>query len=267
MLTTVWKNNKYITTWEQFDESVRSLGLPLLKRLDEFPNSVMVTGCQRSGTTMLTRLITQSDGMVNYWFGTDDELDAALILSGYVEHQPQGRYCFQTTFINRRFHEYFEHDRNHKVVFMLRNPLSVIYSMLYNWRENALNRLFNFCGIDQLTGSHKLLYNFFGAGGVSKLHRACFAFIGKVSQLYTLRETMNSAQLMVIDYNDLVMNKDVLLPRVYDFIKLSYRKEYADKILSKSVKKIESLSTYEHKTISQLCMPIYTDLKRFSVLD
>jgi ligand-binding sensor domain-containing protein len=44
----------------------------------------------------------------NYWFGRDDELDAALILSGHVDHQQNGRYCFQTTYINECFREYFE---------------------------------------------------------------------------------------------------------------------------------------------------------------
>lgn len=266
-ISTTWKSSTYVTTWDQFDEHVRSRGLPLLKRLDEFPNSILVTGCQRSGTTMLTRLITQSAGMVNYWFGPDDELDAALILSGFVDHQPQGRYCFQTTYINQYFQEYYEHGNEHKIIFMLRNPLSVIYSMLYNWKEHALNRLFNFCGIGRLSGPDRWLYKIGGITGVSRLHRACYAYAGKVSQLYHLRENLGPDRLMIVDYNDVVLNKNVLLPRIYEFVNLDFDPRYSDRILSKSVEKKDNLSKKERSTVSRLCLPIYLDLKKSCTVD
>jgi hypothetical protein len=262
-MSTTWKNTTYITSWDQFDEHVRSRGIPLLKRLDEFPKSVLVTGCQRSGTTMLTRVITQSAGMVNYWFGPDDELDAALILSGYVDHQPEGRYCFQTTYVNQHFHEYYEHSKGHKIIFVLRNPLSVIYSMLYNWKDHALNRLFNFCGVANLSGSYKWLYKYFGINGVSKLYRACFAYNGKVSQLHDLKKRLGSDQLLVVDYDDIVLNKNVLLPKIYEFIQLDFAPKYSDLILSKSVEKKDKLSKKERSTVSRLCLPVYYDVKKF----
>jgi hypothetical protein len=58
-----------ITTWHQFEQTVRARGCNLLRRLGNFPRSILVAGCQRSGTTMLSRIITQSEGMTNYWFG------------------------------------------------------------------------------------------------------------------------------------------------------------------------------------------------------
>jgi hypothetical protein len=51
--------------------------------------------------------------MTQYYFGSDNELDAALILSGRVAHEPQGRYCFQTTYLNECYSEYFEHRDGH----------------------------------------------------------------------------------------------------------------------------------------------------------
>ena len=91
-----------------------------------FGGAILVTGCQRSGTTILSRIITRSDGMVDYWFGRDDELDAALILSGHVWHSPVGRYCFQTTYLNECYEEYFQCDLNQKIIWMIRSPYSVI---------------------------------------------------------------------------------------------------------------------------------------------
>ena len=120
-----------ICSWRQFDRHVRPGGCSLLRRLDDFPNAILVAGCQRSGTTILSRVLTQSEGMVEYSFGKDDELDAALILSGRVEHEPAGRYCFQTTYLNNCVQEYFAHSE-YKLVWALRNPFSVVYSMLHN---------------------------------------------------------------------------------------------------------------------------------------
>lgn len=263
MTQSFWPTNEFITSWPEFEMKISSKGCQLLKRLDDFPNSILVTGCQRSGTTMLTRVITQSDGMAKYWFGPDDELDAALILSGYVDYQPQGRCCFQTTYINDRFHEYSEHGDEHKIIFLLRNPLSVVYSMLYNWNDYALNLLFNLCGINSLTGSQKWLHKYVGIAGVNKLYRACFAYNGKISQLYHLKKTLNSGRLMIVDYDDLVLNKNVILPKIYDFVHLDYAPDYSDKILAESLKKMDKLSKREKSTISRLCLPIYYDLRQF----
>src|SRR5215471_17197891 len=44
-------------TWRRFHRGVRRRGLPLLKNLPSYPRCILVAGCQRSGTTMLTRLI------------------------------------------------------------------------------------------------------------------------------------------------------------------------------------------------------------------
>lgn len=261
--TTRWVSDEYITNWEEFDEKVRSKGHPLLKRLDEFPDSVLVTGCQRSGTTMLSRVITQSDGMVNYWFGPDDELDAALILSGYVAHPPAGRYCFQTTYINRRYHEYYVHTNGHKILFVLRNPFSVVHSVLYNWRDTALERFFRFNGISHLTGVDKWLYKSFGARSISKLRQACWGYKGKVLQLFELKQHLNAEQLMVVDYDDLVMHKAEILPIIYSFCDLDYKIEYADRIHSKSISKVTRLSTQESKVIKSLCEPIYQNASQF----
>jgi len=258
---TRWRNDEYITTWEQFNKVIRMKECELLKRLDEFPCSVLVTGCQRSGTTMLARIITQSAGMVNYWFGPDDELDAALILSGYVDHQPQGRYCFQTTYINECYHEYYDHLNGHKILWVLRNPTSVVYSMLYNWGNHSPNRVFMSCGIPLLVGTDKWLYKIFGLRGVKMLHRACWGYNGKTSQLFELNQNLGPERLMVVDYDDLVKRKDIVLPAIYHFINLRYEDEYANKIHSKSLSKGQRMSRREVATVKALCEPIYQKAK------
>ncbi len=262
MHTTHWSNKPYITTWDQFDREVRSKGKELLKKLDNFPNSILVTGCQRSGTTMLSRIITKSDGMVKYWFGPDDELDAALILSGYVDHKPSGRYCFQTTYNNREYSEYFNHDFKFHLIWVLRNPYSVIYSMLNNWSDYALDRLFDACGTSVLRGKDKLLYGTFGSKGIGRLRRACWSYIGKTAQLHTLIQGVPSDRFLAVDYDDLVTKKESMLPMIYQFLGLNYRSRYSEQIhAQKRLKKI-NLSRFENLTIRMLCEPSYLNAKQ-----
>ena len=246
-----------ITTWRQFTEEVRSQGCQLLSRLDEFPNSILVTGCQRSGTHMLSGVISQSEGIANDWIQVDIELDSALVLSGYRELTPQGRYCFQTTYINECVHEYYEHTNGHQILWVLRNPVSVVYSMLYNWGSNNPNRVFQTCGLQVMSGRDKWMYKFFGLKGVSMLRRGCWGYIGKTSQVYELLANLGPEKVMVVDYDEVVTRKDVLLPQIYEYIGLTYKAEYAQFIYSKSIDKKRRLSNKEISTVMSLCDPFY----------
>ena len=154
-------NKRTIDSWGRFEKIVRASDVKLLTKLDNFQDSILVAGCQRSGTTALSRLITASDGMVDFTFGKDDELDAALILSGYVNYTNKGRHCFQTTYLNDSYPEYFAH-QGYKLIWVVRNPSSVIYSMLYNWRRAALNRLFRHCGAELLDEGERWWYERLG---------------------------------------------------------------------------------------------------------
>ena len=253
-----------IKSWQGFGREVRSKGCHLLARLDEFPESVLVTGCQRSGTTALARIITTSDGMVNYWFGKDDELDAALILAGEVNHAPEGRYCFQTTYLNECYSEYFDHANGHKIIWVIRNPYSVVYSMLKNWGRFAFNELFEACGLSYLPDEHKKRYSRFGKLAIPRIRRACFSYIGKTTQLFEIRKGLWKDNILIVDYDNLVINKDLVLPKIYRFIGLSYQQRYANKLNSGNINKAQKLSHIERKTIKQLCVPIYDQAKRLS---
>ncbi|MEW6443889.1 MAG: sulfotransferase [bacterium] len=246
-----------ITRWKDFAARVRSTGQPLLRRLEEFPSSILVTGCQRSGTTMVARLITNSDGMTRYWFGPDDELDAALILSGRVPHQPKGRYCFQTTYLNERYYEYFDMSDSHKVIWILRNPFSVVRSMLHNWKDFALNELFDACGTPYLTPGEYRRYRWLGVHGVSRLVRACCAFQGKVSQLFELRARLPAGNLLILEYEDLVREREATLAALYRFVDLPFRPEYGAEVRSSSIGLAKRLSRRERAAIADRCQGIY----------
>jgi hypothetical protein len=245
-----------ITTWRDFYRKIEADGGEYLARLDDFESSILVTGCQRSGTTMLSRIITGSDGMTMYYFGSDDELAAALILAGYVNYEPRGRFCFQTTYLNAHYEEYLGIPTDDKIIWMLRNPYSVVYSMVYNWRRRALNHLYETCGKGQLQE--------LGEGpGIKKrgrsdspIVRACLSYRGKVSQVFRLRRQIESKQLLVVDYDGLVRQKAENLPLIYDHVGLKYHRRYADSIRSTGVspRKFDRDSS---EMIAAICLPIY----------
>lgn len=246
----------YPKTWPAFAREVRGTQASLLTRLDDFPDSVLVTGCQRSGGTMLARVITQSEGMVNYWFGKDDELDAALVLSGRVPHQSSGRHCFQTTYLNERYPEYLDHP-GHRIVWSLRNPQSVVYSMVYNWRRFALNELFLQCGYGQMDYRDRVRFQRFGLFGIAPIRRAAYAYAGKVAQLFYLREHYPADRLTILEYDQLVRDKTRLLPALYQRIDLAYRDAYADPISERSLGKKDRLSADERAVVEDLALPVF----------
>ena len=249
-----------ITTWPQFHRQVRRRQDRLLATLDRYPDSILVTGCQRSGTTMLARLFTGTEGMVNYWFGRDDELDAALVLSGRHEEMPRGRYCFQTTYLNENVGEYFEH-AGHRIVWVLRNPHSVVYSMLYNWGKFgsrfALNELFDAVGQPHASEPERRRLAWLGRLAVSPLHRACYAYVGKVSQLFRLAGEPLDNRLIVVEYDELVRRKEALLPWLYEQVGLPWKGEYADSVRGGSVDKASRLTPGEREAIDRICLPTY----------
>lgn len=224
----------------------------------------MVTGCQRSGTTALARVITQCDEVVNFRFSKDEELDGALILADEIDYQPKpGRYCFQTTYLNERFSEYCMHKTGHKVIWVLRNPYSVIYSILHNWRDFGMNELFMGCGTKFLNEKEMKWFNIFNKFSVSRIRRACYAYAGKTEQIYTLYEELGKKKFLMIEYDEMVNKKEILLPHIFSFINLPYKKKFGAMLHTRSINIKEKLSRKEKTEIDKICLPVYETALKF----
>jgi hypothetical protein len=246
-----------IDTWKQFRRSVRASGEPLLAALPQFPDSILVTGCQRSGTTIVTRIIAGTEGISRFRFTKDDELDAALILSGRITGLPPGRYCFQTTYMYDSLHEYVEYVTRQNVVWVLRNPFSVVYSMLHNWKRSALNELFMGCGVSHLREPHRYRMQLFGVRAVPALRRACLSYRAKLDELFWLREALPESSLIVVDYDALVSSADEVLSLIYQRLGLRYAKHYGGELHGSSRSKADRLAAADRALIASLCLPAY----------
>lgn len=259
------KHRKKISTWRQFAKHVRSKGCCLLSEMGKFPDAILVTGCQRSGTTLMARIIFNSDGIENIWKSSDDELDAALILSGYEPHEPRGRYCFQSTYLNQCYTEYFSAIQDQKIIWVLRNPESVVNSLVYNWDRFARNELFEACGVSYMDGPDKQKYQKYGHLTISRLKKACYSYVGKTSQLFELMASFSGKNVFVVDYDDLVKNKEAVLPAIYEFINLEYRNSYGDFIRERSLKKADRLTKNQCEIINRICASTYKKAKNYIV--
>jgi len=248
--------NTRITKWAQFERNVRRRQDDLLRELPRYPDAILVAGCQRSGTTAVTRIIRSAIGMPDLHITTDDELDAALILSGRHESTHSGRHCFQTTYLNDSVDEYFRHD-NYRLVWLLRRPAAVVQSMLRNWKYGALVRLFQRCGSTRLDSRELARFKYLGALGFTRLRMACLSYNAKTAQIHELAARLPGSQLLVIDYDDLVEDRDRVLPALLAFCGVAYDESYA-KVLrrsGKSQRKLLGRNAYD--IIDRTCMGEY----------
>lgn len=252
-----------INSWSRFREAASSPDCRYLERLDLFPDPVLVAGCQRSGTTMLTRILSESDGMVKYFDGEDGELDGALILSGLAAHEPRGRYCFQTTYLDEKYGEYFTHQGRYRLIWLLRNPYSTVYSLLYNWPDRALYGTFHAGVLPSLKFMEKLRHSLAGKSHRRRIELACSIYNWKIRQIPLIGSGLKDSEFAVVDYDDLVLHKETVLPEIYRFIELAYKASYADKILPSSIHKKDKLTGSEARTVRDMCEPEYARMSDY----
>jgi hypothetical protein len=245
------------STWQRFHRGVRNTRLPLLKNLPRYPGCILVAGCQRSGTTMLTRLIAAASGFGRLALTNDDELDAALALAGFVDLPPGQRYCFQTTYLNECFLDYRTLGDDQRLIWVVRNPYSVVYSMLHNWRRFALNELYEGCGISRTSSARLRRTQLMWPFGPSRIEKAGLAYRGKLEQILTIRYLVRSDQLLVVDYDTLIASPDKWLPYIFRFANAPYEAARARLVLSNPAKKANRLSSRERSQIERLTWPTY----------
>jgi len=218
--------SSHLTNWRQFDRRIRNDRARLLAGLPHFSAAVLVAGCQRSGTTVLTRILREAIGMPGLGFTRDDELDAALILCRTIEYRRDGRCCFQTTYLNDHYREYFEHD-NYQLVWVIRRPEAVVRSMLLHWRRAALRRLFRACAQQALDDTGARRFRRFGCYGFSREEMACLCYNVKTAQLHEIAARLGPKRLYILDYDRLVEQSDSLLPDIFAFAGIPYHDRYA----------------------------------------
>jgi hypothetical protein len=250
----IWRGRP-VHSWAEFHDVVKQPDQPLLARLDDYDDSVLVAGAHRSGTTALARLLKRADGIADHCFGADDELDGALLLAGYVARQADGRHCFQTTYLNDRYTEYFEHD-DFRLIWMLREPRSVVHSKLQSWKRSGSKRSFDDREAKALDRDGVRGARAGGSSGYSRLDKACAAYVAKTEQTFALRERLG-ARMAIVDYDDLVAHREVLLPQLCEFADVPYDPELTRQLHGKHARNSDRLAAWEARHVDDLCAEVY----------
>lgn len=245
-----------VNSWAQFDRHVRYGDGQLLAELDRFPAAILVAGCQRSGTTIVSRILREAMKAPLTQITKDDELDAALILSGTVEFETSERCCFQTTYLNDHFAEYFEHE-NFRLIWVVREPEAVVRSMLRNWRRGALNRLFRACGKHALSEADLKRFDRFGTFGFSRLEKACLSYVVKTAQIHEIAEKLGPDRLYLLEYDDLLNHSATILPDIFSFVSLPYNDRVRQRVSNRNRPQKKRLSTAQRNRISERCQDEY----------
>jgi hypothetical protein len=238
---------------------VRRRGLPLLKNLPSYPRCILVAGCQRSGTTMLTRFIARAPTFARLRLTADDELDAALALAGLVDLPNDLRYCLQTTYLNECFLEYRQLQPDQRLIWVVRNPYSVVYSMVHNWSRFALKELYEGCGVLGANSPRQRRSNLLWPLGPSRFEQACLAYRGKAAQILSIRHMLRREQLLIVDYDLLSAAPGEWLPRIFEFADAPYDPAWANEVRRSPATKADVLSSRARRLIEQLAGPTYRE--------
>lgn len=248
--------------WKYFAKHVRVQG-GLLKSLSDYPDSILVSGCQRSGTTLLTRLLSQSNQINDIWTSRDDEYDAAMILSGNCQTSESGRYCFQTTYLNDSYKEYIQNRHlPFQIIWVVRNPTPVVNSMLYNWGRYPLKELYTACGKQYLQEfSKNYTFSKKALAGISAVEMACLSYVGKQRQLLELQKYFNSDRLLVINYESILSTPIDSVAEIFNFSGLDFKDHFIKLIKQKST---ELKDQRNREVIDALCMGTYDQVKKLA---
>ena len=94
-----------------------------------------------------------------------------------------------------------------RLVWMLREPRSVVYSMLHNWKRGALNRLFDACGEELLRSRSRARCSARGSGRRDSTRRAPRTSRRRGRPVALLDRLGD--RMAIVDYDELVSHKDV----------------------------------------------------------
>lgn len=246
--------------WRWFALSIRSRGCNLLDAANGFERPIFVSGCQRSGTTLLRSLIALSPDIAGSHQGRDEELAGAYVLCGKRAPRVRGRYCFQTTYINECYREYETVRSGFQLVWVLRGPQSVVYSMVYNWARYALNELFSSCGVGQLGESELREFQRRGLGAFSPIERACYAYVGKCRQLIELTQSLDGERVTVVAYEEILEDPQGVMCQLADFLSIVPPRDSAYPLIDPTtIGKATQLTASERATVDRICGSVFED--------
>ena len=227
-----------IKSWRDFYAALADQ--PLLAKLDDYRDAVLISGCDWSAVTAVTHLFKRFPGFADSSWSHEDELDGALLLAGLRADAGSGRSCFQTTYLGERYREYFAHE-HFKLVWIVREPRAAVRSLLSR-RDRAVAPWTAFGGRPE-------------GQGASRLEKACAAYVSSIRQTLELKERLGE-RVAIVDYDELSADRNRLLPALCRFASVGCNADLLRHLHGKSVRK-GALASFEAAIVDQLALPAY----------
>lgn len=224
-----------VASWQQFYFATAER--PLLARLSDYRDALLVAGCDWPAATAVTRLFKRLPCFADSRYGHDDELDGALLLAGLCEPQHLGRRCFQTNYVGQRLHEYFDH-ADYRLVWIVREPRAAICSLLGDRQRKS-----------ELAGGSAC------AQGASRLEKACATYLTLIQQTLELKQRLGS-RVAIVDYDALTADRTRVLPALCRFASVGCNTELLSHLHGKSVRR-GMLASWEASIVDELALPAY----------
>jgi hypothetical protein len=247
---TRWGGGHHITSWRDFYSAMADQ--PLLERLDDYPDSLLIAGCDWSATTAIARLFKRLPCFGDSSWSHDDELDGALLLAGRRERRAESRHCFQTSYVREHYREYFAHD-DFRLIWIVREPRAAVRSLLGN--RQKLPRVAAPCAPDPATQP----------SGASRLEKACAAYVASIRQTVELKERLGT-RVAIVDYDELAADRERLLPALCRFATVGCDATLLRHLHGKSVRK-GVLARWEATIIDELALPAYRRARQAATWD
>jgi hypothetical protein len=238
------------SSWHDFYQVIADR--PLLAKLDDYPDALLIAGCDWSATTAVTRLFKRLPCFVDSSWSHDDELDGALLLAGLRARSTVGRHCFQTSYVGDRYHEYLAHD-SYRLVWVVREPRSAVRSLLCS-RDKSLPR----------RAALGLAAKCAAGQGASRLEKACATYLASIRQTVELKERLGD-RIAVVDYDELCAARARLLPALCRFASVPCDRHLLRHLHGKSVRK-GALASWEATVIDELAGLAYRRARRATTL-
>ena len=135
--------------------------------------------------------------------------------------------------------------------------------MLNNWMCSAFEYVYLECGQDGLSRVSKQIKRVFGRIKTIRTKKACQIYNAKTAQLFHLTKHLPAKDLLVVECDQLILEKKWILPKSYSSLDLEFRNCYWNWFDSRGIDKARVLSGAQRRIIEDSCVKHYAKAREY----
>lgn len=236
-------------------------------------NIFYIFGCQRSGTTIIQKLISLSPKVKFYgegdlpYFHSEDSIKHHRIkpeieIKKFLKHESLKFITLKPLYESHNANSLISMIPGSKGVWVFRNYLDVIDSHLHYYNQNIIeyiSPLFSKKNNNWLNEYiPKDIQNFINQFSIDEISDADAYGLFWITRNSLYDEVKNNKEIICINYEGLVKNPDIQIKRMCNFLGIPFHSFYSKAIRSNAVSKKVSFKL--HADIERKCKEIYNKL-------